>query len=240
MTQDWLALDLSAPLMAFGGVAIDQVGPVRDFPALSMVTGLFGNALGWDWSDRTGHQKLQDRIIMASAIAREGRRITDIQNAQLSKTDRGWTTRGQIEERAGASHAAPHRRLRDYHADREVVIVVRLEPALGDPALAVLRAALERPARPLFFGRKPCLPGRPILRPARIIADTAFAALQAVAETGDPALPQLPADARAQWTPGQGPEGNAMALADIRVWASGMHGGTRRVVEGRLGCEVRV
>lgn len=240
MTQDWLVLDLSAPLMAFGGVAVDQVGPVRDFPALSMVTGLFGNALGWHWSDRKAHQTLQDRIVMASAIVREGRRITDSQNAQLSKSDRGWTTRGQAEERAGASFAAPHRRLRDYHADREVVIVVRLEPALEDPDLATLQAALERPARPLFLGRKPCLPGRPILRPARIVADTAFAALQAVAETGDPALPQLAADARAQWTPGQGPAGNAMALADIRVWASGMHGGTRPVIEGRLDCGGRV
>lgn len=240
MTQDWLILDLSAPLMAFGGVAIDQVGPTRDFPALSMVAGLFGNALGWNWSDRAAHQALQDRIIMASAIAREGRRLTDSQNAQLSKQDRGWTTRGKVEERAGASYAAPHRRLRDYHADCDVVIVVRLEPALEDPDLAALEAALQRPARPLFFGRKPCLPGRPILRPARIAADTAFAALRSVAETVDSTLPQLPADARAQWTPGQGPEGNALALADIRVWASGMHGGTRRVIEGRLGGEVRM
>lgn len=240
MTEVWLVLDLSAPLMAFGGVAIDQVGPTRDFPALSMVVGLFGNALGWDWSDRVAHQALQDRIVMGSAIAREGRRLTDSQNAQLSKQDRGWTTRGRVEERAGASYAAPHRRLRDYHADRDVVIVLRLDPASEAPDLAALAAALERPARPLFFGRKPCLPARPILRPARIVANTAFVALEAVAEAGDPTLPQLSADARAQWMPGQGPEGNAMALADMRVWASGMHGGTRQVIEGRLGGEVRV
>lgn len=240
MTHDWLVLDLSAPLIAFGGVTIDQVGPVRDFPALSMVAGLLGNALGWDWSDRAAHQALQDRIVMASAIAREGRQITDSQNAQLSKQDRGWTTRGRVEERAGASYAAPHRRLRDYHADRDVVIVLRLEFASECPDLAALAAALERPVRPLFLGRKPCLPGRPILRPTRIVADTAFAALQDVAATDDPALPRVPADARAQWTPGQGPEGTATALADLRVWASGMHGGTRRVIEGRLGCGVPV
>ena len=45
----WLKLDLAGPLMAFGGVAIDQVGPVRDFPAASMLTGLFANALGLEW-----------------------------------------------------------------------------------------------------------------------------------------------------------------------------------------------
>ncbi len=240
MTHNWLVLDLSAPLMSFGGVAIDQVGPIRDFPALSMMAGLFGNALGWHWSDGMAHQALQDRIIMASAIAREGHRITDSQNAQLSKQDRGWTTRGKVEERAGASYAAPHRRLRDYHADRDVVVVLRLDPASEDPDLAMLAAALERPVRPLFFGRKPCLPGRPILRRARIAADTAFTALQAVVKADDPTLPQVSADARAQWTPGQGPEGNATALADIRVWTSGMHGGTRRVIEGRLGSGERV
>jgi CRISPR-associated Cas5-like protein len=38
---------LEAPLMAFGGETIDNYGVIRDFPALSMVTGLFANALGY-------------------------------------------------------------------------------------------------------------------------------------------------------------------------------------------------
>ena len=172
---------------------------------------------------------------MASAIAREGRRITDSQNAQLSKQDRGWTVRGQVESRAGNSYDAPHRRLRDYHADSAVVIVLRLEPAAEKPDVEALGEALERPARPLFLGRKPCLPSRPILRKDHVTAETAIAALQIVSQQEDRVLPRLPADARAQWTPGQGPEAEGQALADIRVWATGLHGGTRRVIERRIG-----
>ncbi len=37
-------LVLEAPLMSFGGVAVDNFGVIDDFPALSMLTGLLGNA----------------------------------------------------------------------------------------------------------------------------------------------------------------------------------------------------
>lgn len=58
----WLVLRLSAPMMSFGAVAIDQVGPTARWPGASMLTGLIGNALGWDWDDRAAHQTLQDRL----------------------------------------------------------------------------------------------------------------------------------------------------------------------------------
>lgn len=233
--HDWLVLDLTAPLMSFGGVAVDHVGPVRDFPALSMVTGLLGNAMGWDWADRAAHQGLQDRIVMASALARAGQRITDTQNAQLSRQDRGWTTRGEAEGRGGASYDAPHRRLRDYHADSAVIIVLRLDPVTDEPTLDALAKALAAPARPLFLGRKPCLPSRPILRPGTVQAETSTDALQKVASRKEPGMSRLPANAVAQWSPGQGPDGRAEHLADVRVWETGLHGGTRPVITGRIG-----
>ena len=152
MTHRWLVLQFDAPLMAFGGVAVDQVGPVRDFPAASMLTGLIGNALGWHWSETTALQSIQDRMIFGARREREGTLLTDTQNAQLAKTDKGWTTRGVVEGRAGASYGAPHRRLRDYHADQSVRIVLRLDPAGDTPALDALAEAIGRPARPLFFG----------------------------------------------------------------------------------------
>ena len=102
MTHRWLVLQFDAPLMAFGGVAVDQVGPVRDFPAASMLTGLIGNALGWHWSETTALQLIQDRMIFGARREREGTLLTDTQNAQLAKTDKGWTTRGVVEGRAGA------------------------------------------------------------------------------------------------------------------------------------------
>lgn len=231
VTHRWLVLRFDAPLMAFGGVAVDQVGPVRDFPAVSMITGLIGNALGWRWADRAAHQAVQDRLILAVRREREGQLLTDTQNVQLARNDRGWTTRGAPEGRGGASYAAPHRRSRDYHADYSVRAVLRLEPGDTAPTLEDLAAALDRPARPVFLGRKPCLPSAPLLAAgsARWVAgDTAHQALCSVPGQGR---------LRALWPVGQGPKtGDSVDcivdLADLRNWRTGLHSGSRRVVEG--------
>ena len=228
--RDWLVLDLAGPLMAFGGVAIDQVGPVRPWPSASMLTGLIANALGWDWSDRAEHQDLQDRLTFASAGIREGSVLTDMQNVKMAKADKGWTTRGTPEGRAGASYDAPHRRTRDYHADRHVRVVLALDPPDKSPDLEAVRDALIRPVRPLFLGRKPCLPSRPLVPVDGnlVTAANAFDALALVA----PGLP-------AQWPAGHGPQSEQGLRtipdhADLRIWTLGLHGGARAVVEGRL------
>ena len=234
MTHRWLVLQFDAPLMAFGGVAVDQVGPVRDFQAASMLTGLIGNALGWHWSETTALQSIQNRMIFGARREREGTLLTDTQNAQLAKTDKSWTTRGVPEGRDGASYGAPHRRLRDYHADQSVRIVLRLDPAGDIPALDALAEAIGRPARPLFLGRKPCLPAAPLLAKEPncwVNGDTAHEALRMVPGEGHLL--------RALWPVGQGPEtGDGVDriadLADLRNWRTGLHGGSRRVVEGRI------
>ena len=234
MSRRWLVLQFDAPLMAFGGVAIDQVGPVRDFPAASMLTGLLGNALGLHWSDGAAHQAIQDRLIFAARREREGAMLTDAQNAQLAKIDKGWTTRGVPEGRAGASYGAPHRRRRDYHADLSLRVVLRFDPMEASPTLEAAAAALDRPARPLFLGRKPCLPAAPLAAPEPhrwVTAASAYEALRAA--RGDSGK------LRALWPAGQGPESGEDVeriadLADLRNWRTGLHGGSRRVVEGRV------
>ena len=235
----WLVLRLDAPLMSFGSVAVDQVGPVRDFPAASMLTGLIGNALGWHWSNSAAHQAIQDRLIFAARREREGTLLTDMQNARLAKSDKGWTTRDEPEGRDGASYGAPHRRPRDYHADLSVRIVLCLDPAEQTPTIDALAEAFDRPIRPLFLGRKPCLPSTPLLakEPARwVTGDTAHEALRGVPGRGEPL--------HAQWPVGQGPEAGdgvdrIVDLADLRNWRTGLHGGSRRMVEGRIAPTVR-
>ena len=230
----WLVIRLEAPLLAFGGVAVDQVGPVRDFPATSMLTGLIGNAFGWDWTDYAAHQAIQDRLVYAVRLEREGTLLTDTQNAQLAKTDKGWTTHGAPEGRDGASYGAPHRRQRDYFADLSVRVVLRFEPEEKTPTLDALAEALDRPARPLFLGRKSCLPSVPLL------ARGAVRWVQG--EHAHAALCAVPGEAmkfRALWPVGHGPESGDCVdciadLADLRNWRSGLHGGSRRVVEGRI------
>ena len=218
--------------MSFGGVAVDQVRPVRDFPAASMLTGLIGNALGWHWSDSTAHQAIQDSLIFAARRDREGALLTDTQNALLAKNDTGWTTRGEPEGRDGASYGAPHRRLRDYHADLLVRVVLRLDRAVEILALDSLAEAFDRPARPLFLGRKPCLPSLPLMG--------SESARWVVGDTAHEALCMVPGDdgrLRALWPVGEGPEAGGDVdriadMADLRNWRTGLHSGSRRVVEG--------
>lgn len=233
--RPFLILRLEGPLLAFGGVTIDQVGVTRDFPAASMLTGLFANALGYRRTDGEAHQRLQDRLVFAARRERESPLglLTDTQNAQLEKNDRGWTTGGQPEGRDGASYGAPHRRLREYHADACVTVALTLDPADKAPDIEALAEALDRPVRPLFIGRKPCLPSSRIFQ-ALVTADTAYAALSRVSPVDTANSPMA-----AQWPPEEGPRNGAdvdriTQLADLRNWTTGLHGGTRAIVEGRI------
>lgn len=227
-----LLIRLQAPLIAFGGETIDNFGVIRDFPALSMVTGLMANALGWDRGDDTLHNHLQERMVMGARLDADGERLVDFQTAQLQANDKGWTTRGVAEERAGGAgtYAGPHLRYRHYHADMNVLVALRLQPAEESPTLDELAAALDKPARPLFVGRKNCLPtGR--LMAGWIEADNILCALQL-------AQPALSHDARAQWPDGEGrlpvQQDRTLDVCDERNWTSGVHGGWRPVREGML------
>lgn len=225
----WLVLRLNAPLASFGGTAIDARGVTRDFPAASAITGLLANALGVERHEATRLDRLQARLIFAARREHEPSlgRMTDFQTAKLGANDRGWTTRGRIEDRAGgaATYESPHIRYRDYHADTRMTVVLHLAPTDGPPTLDDLAAALDRPARPLFIGRKGCLPADYLLAPD--------AARWVEAETPRDALLAVPGaeGLRALWpaAPGEGRE-----ITDRRNWQSGLHGGSRRVIEGVL------
>ena len=231
-----LILNLEAPLMSFGGETIDNLGVIRPFPAASMLTGLLANALGWQRVERERHQGLQDRLVFAARIDREphgGLGIQDFQTAAINNTEQSWTTRGRPEGRGGGTYQN-HLRYRDYHADSRVTVALRLDPADGDPALDSLAVALEEPARPLFIGRKPCLPAAPLFA-GFSEGDTALAALLAwplARETGNPA------NIRTLWPENEGvPEiesSRSYMLTDQRNWVSGLHGG------GRAVCQVAV
>ncbi len=166
--MDVLILHLQAPLMSFGGPQIDQIGPTGRFPTLSQIAGLLANALGHDHRDWDRTQALQDRMRIASALMREGRELPDYQTVDLGQEhlrNPGWTTRGRAEHRGGGSEArfGTHIRHRRYRADSNVLTAVALVPPDEAPTLASLHAALKTPARPLFLGRKPCLPAAPVL-----------------------------------------------------------------------------
>ena len=177
-----LILNLESPLMAFGGETVDNLGVIRRFPAVSMLTGMLANALDWRRVEGTRHQRLQDRLVFAARIDREPRggvRLTDFQTAQLGAIEKGWTTRGEPDDRAGDANTynAPHLRHRDYFPDMCVTVALRLRPEDDSPTLDELAVALQEPASPLFIGRKPCLPSAPLFADFTD-GDTALAALR--------------------------------------------------------------
>ena len=228
----WIHLRLCAPHAAFGGETIDAHGVIRDFPAQSMLTGLLANALGWTRTMPSDHRSLQDRIVFGALWEQEMgmSRMTDYQTAQLGKNDQAWTTLGFPTGRSGgpATYVGAHQRWRDYHTDLRVAVVLRLEPIDTSPTLEDLAAALDRPARPLFIGRKSCLPSAPIFTGWVEEAADAHAALREIVPAGSAAL-------RAFWPESEGTYGaRTTDVTDERNWMSGLHGGARRLCEGLL------
>lgn len=228
----WMHLRLRAPMAAFGGEIVDAHGVIRNVPAQSMLTGLLANALGWNRSMRVEHQALQDRIVFGAVWERDIglSRMVDYQTAQLGKNDRAWTTRGVPAGRDGGAktYEGAHQRWREYHADLRMSVVLRLEPADTLPTMEELQAALDRPARPLFIGRKCCLPSSPIFRDW-VEALSAREALEAVMPAGSAGL-------FASWPAAEGTDGSnrITSVTDERNWVSGLHGGGREVCEGLI------
>ncbi len=240
--ERWLILHLEGPLVAFGGATIDHVGVTREFPAASMLTGMIANALGWDRAEWGKHQALQDRLVFAARIDRESLTgvLTDMQNVQHGGSDEGWTTTGSPERRGGGEKKAPRQRKRDYLPDAAATVALRLISTDRDLELDLDRiaAALVQPSRPIFLGRKPCLPSALIIQPGEetVSAPTAYDALSLI-----PTIDGIERSLRCCWPVGEGPKSGDSVFrivepADLRNWRSGLHGGWRQVVEGTVHC----
>lgn len=231
-----LILNLESPLMAFGGETIDSRGVVRPFPAMSMLTGLIANALGWESTNNELHRELQNNLIFAARIDREppgGIHITDLQTAQLSSSDKGWTTYGKPYGRGGdpQTYNSPHMRFRDMYPDMRVTLACRLSSSDAIPNLDGIAAAFMEPARPLFIGRKHCLPTVPLFggfTEGNTVLDAILKYPLAGTRPGA-------SNIRTIWPEGEGVAGihasrNYM-ITDQRDWISGLHVGGRPVCE---------
>jgi CRISPR system Cascade subunit CasD len=221
-----LVLILEGPLAAFGAEMVDARGPVWDWPGASLLTGLLANALGLTRGQREAHTRLQQRLDFAVRIDRVGTRLRDFQTVQLGQADQGWTTRGTPEGRTGGlgTYESPHIREREYVADSLLTVAVALRTPAEPPTIDDLATALAEPVRPLFLGRKPCLPSRPIFA-GFVEGDEPLAAVRLAArpdgwDSPDPYLvtperPGLPA----AW--------ERLFITDERNWISGVHAGER-------------
>jgi CRISPR system Cascade subunit CasD len=154
--------------------------------------------------------------------------------------DLGWTRRGALEERGGGAGASEgtHIRLRHYLADAMVTVALTLVPATDEPSLHRVSEALRAPARPLFLGRKCCVPSGPVW-----LAETVASSLREALERA-PRAPGLRAGDPSRSDPGAlqavWPRDEGGDESHTRLWArvedrnleNSVHVGRRIYVEG--------
>lgn len=244
--REALLLRLEAPLMSFGGVAVDETRRTLEHPGRAMLTGLLANALGWLRSDFDALQSLQERLDFAVRRDRQGSLLNDFHTVDLGQDfmKQGWTTRGATEGRnTSDASKGTHIRHRHFLADAAYTVAIGVDPPDESPTLDELERALWRPARPLFLGRKTCLPARPLVDDPtsgsnRVRADSLVEALTDVpswadrSETDSPSLwwfqTTIPKDHPAIRHDRQFP------ITDDRVWSIQKHTGRRFMEEGAL------
>jgi len=235
-----LLIRLDAPLMSFGDVRVDARGPIRDHPGLGQMTGLLGNALGYDHADAAALSRLQERLRFASRCDQSGERATDYQTVGLDQDFMlsCWTTSGVIEERKdGEASEGTHIRFRQFHNGRIQTVALTLLPADESPTLDDLASALDEPVRPLFIGRKPCLPaGR--MNMGIIESTTLVAALTAAPRWSHRHRLGTTLELDAWWpedpTTIQPERSHVVAVVDERDWLGQVVVGRRLVRHGRV------
>jgi CRISPR system Cascade subunit CasD len=244
-----LLLRLDAPLMSFGGVTVDQHNRTDPLPYRAMLTGLLANALGYERREEGRLESLQARLRYAARRDRRGAALVDYQTVDLGSgpmaAGLGWTTRGQLEERKGGEASdGTHIRYRHYLADAIVTVALTLDPDDADPTLSEVASALQAPARPLFLGRKCCIPSAPVW-----LGEVETVSLREAISTFPRAPTLRPGDRdrsdagplQAVWLPTEG--GNEPTRLWPRVedrdMANAIHTGRRLYVEGLVDPPVR-
>jgi CRISPR system Cascade subunit CasD len=208
---------------------------------VSLLAGLFGNALGYSHSDDEALEELQDRIEFAARWDISPETIVDYHTVDLGQPkmcSAGWTTRGEPEHRAGGKAAAlgTHQRYRHYLASGVMSVACVL---LGPEKLttAMLATALREPARPLFLGRKTCLPAAPLVLGLAESPDV-LAGLQSIPAATRPGAKPL-RQMEACWPArlGPRPQSRRVDSYDLRNWRNQIHTGRRAHFEGLIEVE---
>jgi CRISPR system Cascade subunit CasD len=241
-----LVLRLDAPMVSFGSALVDQHGFTDHFPGISMLTGLIGNSFGWYHGDSDKLQDLQNRIDFAARWDVHPDQTIDYHTVDLGSPkmcNPGWTTRGAAEHRAGGTAAkyGTHQRYRHYLIDGLMTVTLSLTTA-GVPDIYEIMESLEKPARPLFLGRKTCLPARPLLDPINPLAEghDLLSILEQIPIWNREGKPEHTSTKRwACWTPIDQirKKGRNRLVFDLRDWRDQLPAGSRWRAEGMIGGE---
>lgn len=237
--MDVVLLRFDAPLMSFGGVVVDQHNKTDPLPYRAMLAGLLANALGLTRRDHAELSALQARVRYAARRDRKGAILIDYQTVDFDPqgsmaSDLGWTTRGELEERKGGEASdGTHIRFRHYLADAIVTVALTLDPPGDAPSLPAVSESLRAPARPLFLGRKCCVPSVPVW-----LGEMDAMSLRHALEITPRVAGGDDGPLRAVWAPGDGDEDpehtRLWARVEDRDPVNGIHVGRRMYVQGNV------
>lgn len=231
-------LRFDAPMMSFGAPIVSEEGLIQSFPALSMMTGLLANALGYDRREAEKHERLQRNLSYAVREDVPGEKIVDYQTADLgqshlqakSKTGSvAWTTWDKLDQRGSGNTATTNIRNREYLAGAVYTVALHVDHLSAEQ----ISAAFNKPERPLFIGRQPCLPGTRIYQ-CTVEAETPRDALideRTDAKDDDDSV----LTPRRLWSScDAGASGNVQPVTDARDWTNQIHVGERHIREESL------
>lgn len=158
-----LLLRLKGPMQSWGGVVVCDQHPTRDYPQRSALTGLLGNALGLDRADTAALERLQTAYDFAVRVDQPGKRMRDYHTADLGSPKMlcpaFFRDGGTAERGSGSATTGTAVKQMFYLADASIRVAVQFA---RDDDLHEAAAALRRPARPLFLGRKCAIPSSPV------------------------------------------------------------------------------
>lgn len=235
----FLHIHMEGILSAYGAPIIDNRGVLADFPGTSTMVGLLGNALGYDRSQGKKLNQLQ-RLLQYGVRVNNGgavRRFTDFQTAKLGKNDKAWTTRGSPEGRDGGSgtYKGAHRRYRSYEPDISMSVLLGLKKDdIDHLEIEGLGQALQFPARPLFLGRKSCIPSS-FLYQGVVFAEDLKNALEVAPWPLEVSI-NSETQIQAFWPQSCGwdKQDKLLTIHDLRDWQFGVHMGESRWVKGKV------
>lgn len=215
--------------MSFGGISVDARRATDLVPGASLLTGLLANALGYEHREVVKLQRLQVRLRLGVRCDQRGARLTDYQTVDLGQehlVGAGWTTAGRLEGRGGAFSTGTHIRHREFIADASYLVAVALEPADEDPTVEQLAVAVDAPARPLFLGRKACIPATRLFAGLVDVSDLEEALLTAPPRAGQDAGAEVDV-----WVAARSGtlDGHTSWTSDERDWRNQVHTGRRLI-----------
>lgn len=166
-----LGLRLFGPLASWGEVAVGEVRASASRPTRSALLGLVAAALGIDRQDDETHERLRDGLYFATRSDRPGLALIDYHTINWRKPRRKERILTRADElRVHRTELGTIQSARHYRCDALTTVLITASRR-SDITLERLGDALEKPAFPLFLGRKACVLALP-LSPRILDADT--------------------------------------------------------------------